>query len=235
MDVGLVCVFLGIISIMKINQSTQWQVNTQQALLLQERLSKKVVSYGEVLSPRYIAGVDLSVCRFQQHGRAAIVVLSYPDMRQTECRVFEDAITFPYVPGLLSFRELPLILEVFKRITQIPEIVLVDGQGIAHPRRFGLASHLGLMLNLPAIGCAKSRLIGEYSEPGQQKGDFSYLYDGEVIIGAVVRTKTNVRPLFISIGHKISLENAIHWVLSTCTTSRLPEPTRQAHRAASYN
>jgi deoxyribonuclease V len=220
---------------MKVNQSTQWQVNTQQALMLQKRLSTKVVRCGKVLSPRYIAGVDLSVCRFKQHGRAAIVVLNYPDMRQIECRIFEDEIIFPYVPGLLSFRELPLILEVFNRIDHLPEIILVDGQGIAHPRRFGLASHLGLMLNLPVIGCAKSRLVGEYSEPGQQKGDFSYLYDGEEIIGAVLRTKTNVRPLFISIGHNISLENAIHWVLYTCTTSRLPEPTRQAHMAAFYN
>jgi len=143
---------------------------------------------------------------------------------------------FPYVPGLLSFREIPLTLQACEKLTLEPDLVMVDGQGIAHPRGIGLASHLGLFLNCPTIGCAKSPLWGQFQHPGEDKGEYSDIVDKDQnIIGAVVRTKTRVKPLFISIGHKIDLATAIQWVLKCCRGYRLPEPTRQAHLASKGN
>ncbi len=139
-------------------------------------------------------------------------------------------LVFPYVPGLLSFREMPVCLEAVKKVQTPVDLWLIDGQGIAHPRRLGLASHLGLLLNTPTIGCAKSRLIGTYDEPGAYKGDFSQLYDKDERIGAVVRTRDNVKPLFISPGHLCRFEDAIKFTLACTTKYRLPEPTRLAHQ-----
>jgi deoxyribonuclease V len=147
----------------------------------------------------------------------------------------EDSIIFPYVPGLLTFREAPLILAAFEKLTVTPDFVMVDGQGIAHPRRIGLASHLGLCLGIPAIGCAKSRLIGEYAEPGNEAGSYTELLDNSEVIGAVVRTKAGVKPVYVSIGHMIDLPSAVSLVLKCCRGYRLPEPTRLAHMAAGGN
>jgi deoxyribonuclease V len=209
-----------------------WQVSTAEARELQLKLASRVSRANEVVSPRYIAGVDISVDRIRDEARGAVVVLSYPELRVVETRVVEGRVDFPYVPGLLSFREAPLTLAAFERLNIAPDLILFDGQGIAHPRRLGLAAHLGLFLDTPTVGCAKSRLCGSHRIPGPEAGSYAELVDGDEIIGAALRTKAGVKPVYVSIGHKISLESAIHWVTRCCRGYRLPEPTRLAHLAA---
>ncbi|HXX59098.1 MAG TPA: deoxyribonuclease V, partial [Dehalococcoidales bacterium] len=165
----------------------------------------------------------------QGEATAAVVVMTYPGLEEIEVSRENGAVTFPYVPGLLSFRKIPLLVEAFQKLKNIPDLVLVDGQGIAHPRRMGIATHLGILLELPTIGCAKSRLIGEYTEPGPEAGCHTNLMDNNEIIGAVVRTRTNTKPVYVSIGHKIDLTSAIQLTLSCCAGYRIPEPTRRAH------
>ena len=217
---------------MRIVGRHSWQVTTAEAKAIQNKLAAEVSRVGNVIAPRLIAGVDISVNRWNGTSRGAVAVLNYPDLEMVEVKVVTDKITFPYVPGLLTFREAPLILAAFKEITNVPDIVMVDGQGIAHPRRIGLASHLGLCLGIPTIGCAKSRLCGEYEEPANEQGSRTELLDNGEVIGAAVRTKTGVKPVYVSIGHMIDLEGAINWVEACCRGYRLPEPTRLAHQAA---
>ncbi|OGO01703.1 MAG: hypothetical protein A2Y90_02380 [Chloroflexi bacterium RBG_13_52_12] len=217
---------------MQIIQRHGWLVNTTRAKEIQTGLAAEVSRTGSVIATRLIAGVDISVNRWNGTGAGAVVILSYPDLEIVEVQTVTDRITFPYVPGLLSFREAPLILAAFEKISNTPDLVIVDGQGIAHPRRIGLASHLGLFLGIPTIGCAKSRLCGECEEPASARGSWSELiYNGEVI-GAALRTREGVRPVYVSTGHMIDLESAIHWVTACCRGYRLPEPTRLAHQAA---
>jgi len=159
--------------------------------------------------------------------------MAWPGLEIVERSVTRVPTTFPYVPGLLSFRELPAVLAAFGKLAQIPDLLLCDGQGIAHPRRLGIASHLGLWLDLPAIGVGKSKLVGSYHEPGPTKGDSSPLLDDDEIIGAVLRSRDRVRPLFVSPGHRVSIATATHWALATTTRYRLPEPVRAADRLAS--
>ena len=209
------------------------------AVAFQQRLRGLVVTSGLVRSPRLVAGVDVSYdfvpTRFSERKKAseelyaAVVVLELPSLRVVESVGVAGRAEFPYVPGLLSFRELPPLLKAFRKLRTTPDAVLVDGQGIAHPRRCGLASHLGLVLDLPTVGCAKSRLIGEYREPALRRGSESDLLDGGEIIGRVVRTRDRVTPLFVSVGHKISLDAAVALVLECAARFRLPETTRQAH------
>jgi len=180
-----------------------------------------------------VAGIDVG---FEQDGRiarAAVVVLRFPELELAETSVIRHSTTFPYIPGLLSFREAPAVLEAIDRLRALPDLLICDGQGLAHPRRLGLASHLGLWTGLPSIGAAKSRLIGQHEPVGEKRGDWQPLWDAGELIGAALRTRPGARPLYISIGHRISLETAIHMVLSCTTTYRLPETTRQAHRLAS--
>jgi deoxyribonuclease V len=217
---------------MKITQRHSWHVTTTEARAIQAELASEVLQTGTITKPRYIAGVDISVNRFSKTGKGAVVVLSYPSLEITEVQVVTDRIEFPYVPGLLSFREAPLILKAFEKLTITPDIIMVDGQGNAHPRRCGIASHLGLILGIPTIGCAKSRLCGEHAIPGAKTGDFAELKDNGEVIGSVVRTRDNVKPLYVSIGHLIDLPAAIKWVIACCRGYRLPEPTRLAHQAA---
>ena len=164
-----------------------------------------------------------------------ITVLNYPELRLVEARVVNGELDFPYVPGLLSFRELPLTLAACERLTVAPDLVMVDGQGIAHPRRMGLASHLGLFLDTPTIGCAKSLLCGNHEMPGVEPGSYAEVIDRGEIIGAALRTKPGVNPVYVSIGHKVDPQAAIYWVLECCHGYRLPEPTRLAHLAAGEN
>jgi deoxyribonuclease V len=220
---------------MKVARLHSWQVTTTQALELQLRLASQVSRRNEVISPRYIAGVDISVDRERGMGRGAVVVLSYPELEIAEVQTVEDRIDFPYVPGLLSFREAPITLAACEKLEIAPDLILVDGQGIAHPRRLGLASHLGLFLDTPTIGCAKSRLCGSHFAPGQEAGSHAELLDKEEVIGAALRTKDGVNPIYVSIGHKVDLESAIHWAIQCCRGYRLPEPTRLAHLAAGGN
>jgi len=202
---------------------------------MQHRLSAQVLRDGRTVRPRYIAGVDVSISRARGEATGAVVLLDYPGLRLVEAKVICGKAEFPYVPGLLSFREAPLLLRACQELEIIPDLFLVDGQGIAHPRRIGLASHLGLFLDVPTIGCAKSRLCGSHTTPGVEPGEYAELVDGDEVIGAVLRTKVGVKPVYVSIGHKIDLPTAIHWVLACCKGYRLPEPVRLAHQAAGGN
>ena len=177
-----------------------------------------------------MAGVDVSVRG--DRAIAAVVVLRLDDLEIVEVALERQRVPFPYVPGLLSFRECPSILAALKKLTIQPDLLLVDGQGIAHPRRFGLASHLGVLLDTATIGCAKSRYIGTHDQPDQEAGCYTDLFDGKELVGAVLRTRTDVKPLYISVGHKIDLPAALDLVLECCAGYRLPEPTRRAHQAA---
>ncbi|MFC2066224.1 deoxyribonuclease V [Chloroflexota bacterium] len=220
---------------MKVERLHSWQVSITQAKDMQMKLAARVSRGSRGVYPHFIAGVDISVNREEKLGTAAVVVLDYPEMKLVETKVVSGRLTFPYVPGLLSFRELPLTLAAFEKLTLNPGLVLVDGQGIAHPRRIGLASHLGLFLDTPTIGCAKSLLCGSYDEPGLEIGSYTEVVDKDEVIGAAVRTRSGVKPIYVSIGHQIDLQTAIHRVLECCRGYRLPEPTRLAHLAAGSN
>ncbi len=198
-------------------------------------MAAEVVRSGEVISPRFIAGVDISVEKAKGVATGVVVVLSYPGLRVVETKVVQGSLEFPYIPGLLSFRESPLTLAACGKLSIMPDLVLVDGQGVAHPRRFGLASHLGLFLDIPTIGCAKSLLCGSHEMPGVEPGSYTEIVDRGEIIGVALRTRRGVKPVYVSIGHKIDLAGAIHWVMECCHGYRLPEPTRLAHLAAAGN
>ena len=209
-----------------------WQLSLAQALDLQRRLAAQVSRNSEVTTPHFIAGVDISVGKTQGIATGAVVVLSYPELQVVETKVVQGRLDFPYVPGLLSFRESPLTLTACEELSITPDLIMVDGQGVAHPRRFGLASHLGLFLDTPTIGCAKSPLCGSHEVPGVETGSYAEVIDKGETIGVVLRTKPGVKPVYVSIGHKVDLQTAIHWVLECCRGYRLPEPTRLAHQAA---
>ena len=209
-----------------------WQVTVAQAEDIQRSLAVQVVRQGAVESPRYIAGVDISGELGEGVARGAVVVLGFPQLAVEEVSVVEQGLYFPYVPGLLSFREVPLILAAWERLTLCPDLVVADAQGIAHPRRLGMASHLGLLLGVPAIGCAKSILCGRHGELGEERGARAELVHRGEVVGAALRTRQGVRPVYVSIGHLIDLEGAVRWVLACCRGYRLPEPTRLAHLAA---
>ncbi len=216
---------------MKITTPHPWQVSTTEAKEIQRELREKIslqADFGEV---RMVAGVDVGMKG--DMAQAAIVVLSYPDLAVLEQSVAEEQAAMPYIPGLLAFREAPAILAACEKLTLEPDLFIFDGQGIAHPRRMGIASHVGVILDRPSIGCAKSRLWGKHHEPAAQAGSYVHLYDGEDIIGAVLRTRDKVSPVYVSIGHRIDLETGIDYVLGCCRKYRLPEPIRYAHRAAS--
>ena len=220
---------------MKVESLHSWQVSPAQALDIQQKLAAQVSKSSEVTAPRFIAGVDISVGKAGGMAAGAVVVLQYPELRLVETKVAQGKLDFPYIPGLLSFRESPLTLAACQKLTIFPDLILVDGQGIAHPRRMGLASHLGLFLNTPTIGCAKSLLCGTYEAPSEEPGSYAEVVDRGETIGAALRTKLGVKPIFVSIGHKVDLQTAIYWVMKCCRGYRLPEPTRLAHLAAGGN
>ncbi|MHB8707781.1 MAG: deoxyribonuclease V [Desulfuromonadales bacterium] len=207
-----------------------WDLTPREAVALQRELAGRVVLRDEVAVPvRLVAGVDVSCTRFGTAVHAAVVLFDLESGRVAERATASADGAFPYVPGLLSFRELPVVLAAFRKLQRIPDVVLVDGQGHAHPRRLGIASHLGLWLDLPTIGCAKSRLCGEHAQPGIKRGQWESLRDDGEEIGRVLRTRDKIRPLYISPGHRISMERALQIVLECGRGYRLPEPTRQAH------
>jgi len=221
-----------IIQDMKVHTLHEWEVSTARAREIQLSLAKRVVTENEVITPRFIVGIDISAPDAQGVARGAVVVLRYPEFSIVEVKVAESKITFPYIPGLLSFREAPLILAACEKLCNIPDLILIDGQGVAHPRRFGLASHVGLFLDLPTIGCAKSILCGRYQPLGEEAGSHAELLDNGELIGAALRTKSRVKPIYVSVGHKIDLASALQWVMKCCHGYRIPEPTRLAHLAA---
>ena len=220
---------------MEVRKLHSWQVSIGEALDIQLRLAAQVSRINEVTTPCFIAGVDISIQKEQDIATGAVVVLNYPELRLVEAKVVSGKIDFPYIPGLLSFRESPLTLAACERLTVTPDLILVDGQGIAHPRRMGLASHLGLFLDRPTIGCAKSLLCGSHEAPGAELGSYAEVVDKGEVIGAALRTRLGVKPVYVSIGHKVDLQAAVYWVLKCCRGYRLPEPTRLAHLAAGGN
>jgi deoxyribonuclease V len=209
-----------------------WDVSPKHAMAIQRHLAARVARRGSPKRVRHIAGVDCSIDKTAGIARGAVVVLSYPRLAVEQVSVREAPLTFPYVPGLLSFRETPVLREALRHVDGPIDLLFVDGAGYAHPRRFGLACHLGLLLDVPAIGVAKSRLTGEHAVPGANVGDRSDLVDAGEAIGGVLRTRAGVKPLFVSVGHRISQREAEAWVLGCCRGYRLPEPTRLADRAA---
>jgi deoxyribonuclease V len=211
----------------------EWKVSPKEAIAMQRELAQKVRLIPLARTPKRIGGCDVSMNRFATEGFAGFVTLSYPELRVEDHSVVKDAIPMPYIPGLLSFREIPMLMKAWEKLQVKPDVLMADGIGIAHPRRLGIASHLGILLGIPTIGCAKSVLTGVYEEPAPAKGSRTYLIDAKTgeKIGAALRTKDRVNPVFISPGHLITIDEAADIALSCVRGYRLPEPTRLAHNA----
>jgi deoxyribonuclease V len=221
-------------SALKTDKSAAWPRTVAEARAVQVALRGRVVTVDRLGKVRHVAGVDVG---FEQDGavtRAAVAVLSFPALKLVEHAIARQPTRFPYVPGYLSFREIPAVLAALRKLKTKPDLLLCDGQGLAHPRRFGLACHLGLLTNIPSIGVAKSLLIGEHGALPQKKGSWAPLQDGQEVIGAALRTRDGVKPVYVSIGHRMSLATAIDYVLRCTTKYRLPETTRTAHHLASH-
>lgn len=212
----------------------EWPTTFEEAVAIQERLRGQVIVADDAPEPRTVAGVDAG---FEEDGtvaRAAVVLLSFPDLQPLAHALARSPAPFPYVPGFLSFREAPAILDALAMLAVAPDLLICDGQGIAHPRRLGIASHLGVITGLPTIGCAKSLLVGRHDiVPAERGGRAPLIYRGEQV-GYVLRTRPNVKPVFVSPGHRVSLERAADLVLACTTRYRLPETTRYAHNLASH-
>ena len=211
-----------------------WDMSPQEAIALQNTLRHQVCQHDE-LPPivTRVAGVDVG---FEQGGtvtRAAVAILDYPSLSLVESRIARQPTRFPYVPGLLSFRELPATLAALEQLDRLPDLILADGQGIAHPRRLGIASHLGVLTGIPTIGVGKTRLLGDHAEVPAHRGGWTPLLDKGDCVGAVLRTRVGVKPVYVSVGHKITLATAVAWVMNCTGRFRLPETTRLAHRIAS--
>ena len=227
---------------MRIPDLHPWRVTPAEAAAIQTRLAPQVILDGDPQDVRLVAGADIALgkpslsgaCPERSRrvegstGRGAVVLLSNPDLRLVEHYLVKEPLAFPYVPGLLAFREVPVLARAFQQLERTPDLLLVDGHGLSHPRRFGLACHLGLLLDLPTIGVAKSRLVGRHDEPPAQAGGRAELRDGPDLIGLVLRTRDGVSPVYVSVGHRIGLQEAAEWVLRLCRGYRLPEPTRLA-------
>ena len=207
-----------------------WGLSANAAIALQKKLSAQLKiedDFGEI---HYIAGADISLDSPREQGYAGFVVFEFPSLRETERVYHQGPLLMPYVPGLLSFREGPILVEAFQKLKTKPDLIVFDGHGIAHPRRMGIASHMGLFLNCPSIGCGKSRLWGTYQEPALSRGSYTPLMDREERIGTVLRTKDKVKPVFISPGHRMSIEGSLKIILQCLSAFRLPLPTREADR-----
>ncbi len=217
---------------MQLAISHRWDLSTHEATALQAELAGKVLSHTtfDPSAVQTVAGVDVGFRKNVAH--AAIVVLSFPELCPVDQALGQAPATFPYIPGLLAFREGPSVLDALERLNTWPDLLIFDGHGVAHPRRMGLAAHMGVILDHPSIGCAKSRLIGTHDEPGPAVGDRVPLTDEGELIGAVVRSRAKVKPLYISVGHRVSLATAIDLVLQCTRGLRLPETTRLAHKLA---
>jgi deoxyribonuclease V len=215
---------------MKARKLHDWNISYKEAIEVQRQLASKVRFTAMRKKQAIVAGLD---CAFSKDGKrifASAVVIDLSDFSIIETATATREVDFPYIPGLLSFREAPACIDAIEKLKSTPDIFIVDGQGIAHPRRLGIASHIGLLIDKPTIGCAKSRLIGTFEEPGNKKGNFSPLVDSDEEIGVVLRTRTDVKPVFVSVGHKCTQDDAISGVLQCTTKYRLPEPGRLAHQ-----
>lgn len=219
---------------MRVKNPQPWDVTTRQAVRIQENLRCFVSLDDDFGTIRVVAGVDVGFSSAEGLVTGGVVALTFPELKLIETASATEPVRFPYVPGLLSFREMPVILAAFEILSIEPDLMIMDGQGLAHPRRFGIACHLGVALDCPCIGCGKSRLIGKYEEPGPMIGDSSPLMIESERIGSVLRTKDNVKPLFISPGHRISFESAEKLILELTRGYKLPEPIRLAHNLVSH-
>ncbi|MFB0526238.1 MAG: deoxyribonuclease V [bacterium] len=220
---------------MKVNNLHSWQVSPEKARKIQEKLRNKVVlrsSFKSISQINFIAGCDVGYDEKKRRAYGSVVLLTFPELKLVEKKGAMETSEriFPYLPGLLTFREGPVLIAALRKLKKSPDIVIFDGQGIAHPERFGLATHMGLLLRVPTIGCAKSILYGHYEEPVNLKGAYTFLKDeGGELIGSSLRTKKNVKPVFVSQGHKIDLDQALDIILSCCRRGKIPEPLRLAH------
>ena len=217
---------------MKVRKLHGFGLSPAEARALQGELASRVVA-GPALDLgglRYVAGADVSTQGDRAY--ATVAVLDFPGLAVVEVQGFEAPLGFPYVPGLLAFREIPSVVGALRKVETAVDVVILDAQGIAHPRRMGLASHIGLFLEVPTVGCAKSVLVGKFEEPGVEKGSVADLVHRGEVVGRVVRTRYGVSPVYVSVGNGIDLDSAVELVLACCTKYRLPEPTRQAHNAA---
>lgn len=220
---------------MKIKSLHDWNLTPSEAIQLQKQLSFEVVAQDEFTEPiKTVAGIDLGYDVKTDKSRAVVVVLRFPELELIETSEAILPIQFPYVPGLLSFRETPVAVKALEKLENAPDLILCDGQGLAHPRGFGIACHIGLLTNTPAIGVAKSLLIGKYGALGEERGSTADLIYKKNKVGAALRTRANVQPVYVSVGHKISLETAVNYVLQCAPKYRLPETTRLADKMASY-
>lgn len=218
---------------MQIYYPHEWGLTAEAAIALQQELREEIITTDQLGEVQRVAGIDVGFEDSGQTTRAAVAVLSFPDLQLQEQTIARRPTTFPYIPGLLSFREIPAVLDALEKLKTFPDLLLCDGQGTAHPRRFGIACHLGLLTNLPSIGVGKSLLVGKHAEVPDVKGSWQPLEHKAEIIGAVLRTRPKTKPLYISPGHQISLQTAIDYVLCCTTRYRLPETTRFAHKLAS--
>jgi deoxyribonuclease V len=220
------------IKLMELQHLHDWNLSPEVAVALQKELAPQVI-YDRPLnidSVKLVAGVDVSVK--DDESQAAVVILSFPELQVVETSLARMPTSFPYVPGLLTFREGPVLETAFRQLKHTPDVFIFDGMGRAHPRRMGIAAHIGLWLQQPTIGCGKTLLIGKYDEPPIEGGTHTPLIDRGEVIGAVVRTKTKVKPVYISPGHLINLESSVQMIFRCTTKYRLPEPIRAAHQAA---
>ncbi len=218
---------------MKIKRCHDWPTTVQAATAIQEQLRDAVVTMDRIGPVHRVAGVDVG---FEENGavtRAAVAVLSFPELQVQETAIARCPTTFPYIPGFLSFREIPGLLAALEQLKTAPDLILCDGQGLAHPRRFGLACHLGILVDVPTIGVAKSRFIGQHDDLAEEKGAWQPLMHRDEQVGVVLRSRSRTRPLYVSIGHRLSLKTAIDYTLRCTPKYRLPETTRQAHKLAS--
>jgi deoxyribonuclease V len=204
----------------------------EEAIQIQEDLKKRIILKKTFSKVETIGGGDVAYSKKNGNLFAAIVVLSFPNMEILDTATAEGKIPFPYIPGLLSFREGPIFIKTFKKLKLKPDVMIFDGQGIAHPRRLGLASHMGLWLDLPSIGCAKTPLLGEFISPGPSKGNFEWIRREGKKVGVVLRTKEKIKPLFVSPGHRVDLLASIQLILESCQGFRFPEPLRKAHQTS---
>ncbi len=218
---------------MKQGEIHRWDVSPREAIAIQQRLRELVRLEDCFDEVKRVAGVDVGFEQGNTVTRAAVAVLDFPGLELVDRSIVRQPTRFPYVPGLLSFREAPAVLEALRQLRESPDLLLVDGQGIAHPRRFGIACHLGVLSGIPSIGVAKSRLVGHHEEVPDERGSWVPLEDKGEIIGAVLRSRKGVRPLYVSPGHCVTLATAIEYVMACVTRYRLPETTRWAHRLAS--
>ncbi len=216
---------------MRIAHRQRWDVTPREAIAIQRRLADKIVRRLQRPLPAnpLVAGADISYDKRSDKLFAAVVVLQLPGLRVVEQASVTDRARFPYVPGLLSFREAPALLKAFRKLRRQPDAIMIDGHGLAHPRRFGIASHLGWLLDLPTVGCAKSILCGVVGQLKRKRGSTAPLVHRGEIMGCALRTRTDVQPEYVSIGHRIDLQSAVQIVLRSTGKFRIPEPTRQAH------